>query len=191
MNDIGLIVVSTVLVNNIVLTRFLGLCPFMCVSRRLETAAGMALATGFVLTLAAILTYLLYTYALIPLDLAQLKIILFLLVIAGVVQFTEMIVHRTSPLLYQVLGIYLPLITSNCAVLGISLINIEQSETFLEAVTFGIGTATGFALVLILFTALRERIAAANVPGPFKGAAIGLIAAGMMSLAFMGFAGLA
>ncbi|MEE8527685.1 MAG: electron transport complex subunit RsxA [Gammaproteobacteria bacterium] len=191
MNDLGLIVVSTVLVNNIVLTRFFGLCPFMGVSHRLETAAGMALTTGFVLTLSAILTYLLYSHALIPLGLAQLKIILFLLVIAGVVQFTEMIVHRTSPLLYQVLGIYLPLIASNCAVLGVSLINIDESESFLEAVIFGIGTAAGFALVLILFTALRERIAAADVPGPFKGAAIGLIAAGMMSLAFMGFAGLA
>ncbi len=191
MKEIGLILVGTVLVNNIVLVRFLGLCPFMGVSRRLETAAGMALATGFVLTIATALTYVLYTYVLAPLGLEYLKIILFLLVIAAVVQFTEIVVHRTSPLFYQVLGIYLPLITSNCAILGIALLNIEESRTFVAAIAFGLGTAAGFALVLVLFTALRERIAAADVPGPFKGAAIGLITAGLMALAFMGLAGLA
>ncbi len=191
MKEIGLILVGTVLVNNIVLVRFLGLCPFMGVSRRLETAAGMALATGFVLTIATALTYVLYTYVLAPLGLEYLKIILFLLVIAAVVQFTEIVVHRTSPLFYQVLGIYLPLITSNCAILGIALLNIEESRTFVAAIAFGLGTAAGFALVLVLFTALRERIAAADVPRPFKGAAIGLITAGLMALAFMGLAGLA
>ena len=191
MKEIGLILVGTVLVNNIVLVRFLGLCPFMGVSRRLETAAGMALATAFVLTIATALTYVLYTYVLAPLGLEYLKIILFLLVIAAVVQFTEIVVHRTSPLFYQVLGIYLPLITSNCAILGIALLNIEESRTFVAAIAFGLGTAAGFALVLVLFTALRERIAAADVPGPFKGAAIGLITAGLMALAFMGLAGLA
>ena len=190
MTELALILVSTVLVNNFVLVKFLGLCPFMGVSRKLETALGMALATTFVLTLSAVCSYLVSEYLLAPLGLEYLRTITFILVIAAVVQFTEMVVHRTSPLLYQVLGIFLPLITTNCAVLGVALLNVQQTHGLLESAVYGFGAAAGFSLVLILFGALRERLAVADVPVPFQGAAIALITAGLMSMAFMGFSGL-
>ena len=190
MTELALILVSTVLVNNFVLVKFLGLCPFMGVSRKLETAMGMALATTFVLTLASVCSYLVSEYLLRPLGLEYLRTISFILVIAVVVQFTEMVVHRTSPLLYQVLGIFLPLITTNCAVLGVALLNVQASHGLLESAVYGFGAAAGFSLVLTLFGALRERLAVADVPVPFQGAAIALVTAGLMSLAFMGFSGL-
>ena len=190
MTELALILVSTVLVNNFVLVKFLGLCPFMGVSRKLETATGMALATTFVLTLSSALSYLVNTALLAPLGLEYLRTIAFILVIAGVVQFTEMVVRQASPLLYQVLGIYLPLITTNCAVLGVALLNVQESHGFLEPLVYGFGAAVGFSVVMILFAGIRERVAAADVPVPFQGAAIALITAGLMSLAFMGFAGL-
>ncbi len=190
MAEYGLILVSTVLVNNFVLVKFLGLCPFMGVSRKLETATGMGLATTFVLTLASTGSYLINNYLLAPLGMDYLRTIAFILVIAAVVQFTEMMVRKTSPLLYQVLGIFLPLITTNCAVLGVALLNIQHQHGFLQSATYGFGAALGFSLVLILFAALRERIAAAEVPRPFQGSAIGLITAGLMAMAFMGFTGL-
>ena len=190
MVDYLLILVSTVLVNNFVLVQFLGLCPFMGVSSRLETAMGMSLATTFVLTLASLCSYLTYTYLLEPFGLEFLQTISFILVIAFVVQFTEMVVHKTSPLLHKVLGIFLPLITTNCAVLGVALLNIKKSNGFIESILYGFGAAVGFSLVLILFAAMRERITVADVPAPFKGAAIAMISAGIMSLAFMGFTGL-
>jgi electron transport complex protein RnfA len=190
MTDLALILVATVLVNNFVLVKFLGLCPFMGVSRKLETATGMALATTFVLTLSAVCSYLVNAYLLQPLGLEYLRTIAFILVIAAVVQFTEMVVEKTSPLLYQVLGIYLPLITTNCAVLGVALLNIQESHGFLESLTYGFGAALGFSLVMILFAGVRERVAAADVPQAFQGASIALITAGMMALAFMGFSGL-
>ena len=190
MSDYLLILISTVLVNNFVLVQFLGLCPFMGVSNKLETAMGMSLATTFVLTLSSICSYLVYQYLLLPLDISYLRTISFILVIAVVVQFTEMVVHKTSPLLYRVLGIFLPLITTNCAVLGVALLNINKQNNFLESAFYGFGAALGFSLALILFSAMRERIAVADVPTPFKGAAIGMITAGLMSLAFMGFTGL-
>ena len=190
MKELGLILVATVLVNNFVLVKFLGLCPFMGVSRKLETAAGMALATTFVLTLSSVCSYLVQEYLLAPLGLEYLRTIAFILVIAGVVQFTEMFVHKTSPLLYQVLGIYLPLITTNCAVLGVALLNVQESHGLIESFVYGFGAAVGFSLVLILFAGVRERVAAADVPLPFRGASIALVTAGLMSLAFMGFAGL-
>lgn len=190
MKELALILVATVLVNNFVLVKFLGLCPFMGVSRKLETAAGMGLATTFVLTLSSVCSYLVQEYLLAPLGLEYLRTITFILVIAGVVQFTEMVVHKTSPLLYQVLGIYLPLITTNCAVLGVALLNVQESHGFLESFVFGFGAAVGFSLVLVLFAGIRERVAAADVPLPFQGASIALVTAGLMSLAFMGFAGL-
>jgi len=183
--------VSTILVNNFVLVKFLGLCPFLGVSRRLESAISMGLATTFVLTLASVSSYLLYQYLLIPLELEYLRTISFIVVIACVVQLTEIILHKISPTLHRLLGLYLPLITTNCAVLGVALLNIQAQHSFLESVIFGIGTALGFTLVLILFAALRERIDVADVPKPFQGAAIGLITAGLMSMAFMGFTGLA
>lgn len=190
MTEFLLLLISTVLVNNFVLVKFLGLCPFMGVSGKLETAIGMSLATTFVLTLASLCSYLVDHYLLAPLDLLYLRTLAFILVIAVVVQFTEMVVHKTSPTLYRLLGIFLPLITTNCAVLGVALLNVNARHNFVNSVIYGFGAAAGFSLVLILFAAMRERLAAADVPVPFKGAAIAMITAGLMSLAFMGFTGL-
>jgi H+/Na+-translocating ferredoxin:NAD+ oxidoreductase subunit A len=185
-----LIILSTALVNNVVLVKFLGLCPFMGVSNKLDSALGMGLATTFVLTLAAVSGWMLEHFVLTPLDLGFLRILTFILVIAVVVQFTEMVVRKTSPALYQVLGIFLPLITTNCAVLGVALLNVQQENSFLQSLLYGFGSALGFTLVLVMFAGLRERLALANVPAAFKGAPIAYIVAGLMSLAFMGFAGL-
>ena len=190
LGDIALLLVGAVLVNNFVLVQFLGLCPFMGVSNKLETAMGMSVATTFVLTLASVCSYLTYNYLLVPLDLAYLRTISFILVIAFVVQFTEMLVHKTSPMLHKVLGIFLPLITTNCAVLGVALLNINKSNGFIESLLYGMGAAIGFSLVLVLFAALRERINLADIPKPFQGPAIAMVSAGIMSLAFMGFSGL-
>jgi len=190
MSDILLLLVSTVLVNNFVLAKFLGLCPFMGVSSKVETATGMAAATTFVLTLASVASYLINSLLLKPLGLEYLQILSFILAIAVVVQFTEMVIQKTSPMLYRLLGIFLPLITTNCAVLGVALLNVNQGHNFIQSLIYGFGAALGFSLVLILFAAIRERIAFADVPTPFKGPAIALITAGLMSLAFMGFAGL-
>jgi electron transport complex protein RnfA len=188
--NLGIILISAVLVNNFVLVKFLGLCPFMGVSRRLETATGMAIATTFVLTLSSVASYLVHTYLLTPFGLEYLRTIAFILIIAAMVQFTEMVVQKTSPLLYRVLGIFLPLITTNCAVLGVALLNIQEQHTLIGSAVYGFGAAAGFSLVLILFAAMRERLAAADVPVPFQGASIAFITAGLMALAFMGFAGL-
>lgn len=190
MTEYALILVSTVLVNNFVLVKFLGLCPFMGVSRKQETAVGMGLATTFVLTLSSICSYLVSTYLLAPLGVEYLRTIAFILVIAAVVQFTEMVVHKTSPLLYQTLGIFLPLITTNCIVLGVALLNVQLTHGFLESALYGFGAAVGFSLVLALFATVRERVAVADVPTAFRGVPIALITAGLMSLAFMGFSGL-
>ncbi|MCG6886840.1 MAG: electron transport complex subunit RsxA [Proteobacteria bacterium] len=190
MTEYALILVSTILVNNFVLVKFLGLCPFMGVSRKLETATGMGLATTFVLTLSSVCSYLVNEYLLAPFGLEYLQTIAFILVIAVVVQFTEMVVHKTSPLLYQVLGIFLPLITTNCAVLGVALLNVQTEHNFIESALYGFGAAVGFSLVLVLFAAIRERVAVADVPEAFRGPSIALITAGLMSIAFMGFAGL-
>lgn len=188
--ELLLILVSTILVNNFVLVQFLGLCPFMGVSGKLETAMGMSLATTFVLTLSSLCSYVTYTLILEPFGLEYLKNISFILVIAVVVQFTEMFVHKASPMLHKVLGVFLPLITTNCAVLGVALLNINKSNDFFQSLLYGFGAAIGFSLVLVLFAALRERINVADVPQPFKGSAIGMVTAGLMSLAFMGFTGL-
>ncbi|KPV40987.1 electron transporter RsxA [Thiohalorhabdus denitrificans] len=184
------ILVGTVLVNNFVLVKFLGLCPFMGTSQRLETAVGMALATTFVLTLASVSSWAIDHFLLSPFDLGYLRTLSFILLIAALVQFTEMVVRKTSPLLYQVLGIFLPLITSNCAVLGVTLLNQQQGHGFLESAVYGFGAALGFSLVLILFSGIRERIALADVPIAFRGSAIALVTAGLLSLGFMGFTGL-
>lgn len=191
MSDLFLILVATVLVNNFVLTRFLGLCPFMGVSRNLEAAVGMSLATGFVLTLSSAMSFLLHRYVLLPLEIGYLRTISFILVIAASVQFTETMVRRLSPLLHQVLGIYIPLIATNCAVLGVALLNVQEAHGFVESVIFGFGASIGFALVLVLFASIREKLIAADIPAPFRGTAIALMTAGIMSLAFMGFSGMA
>lgn len=190
MTEYLLLLVATVLVNNFVLVKFLGLCPFMGVSGKLETAMGMSLATTFVLTLASVCSYLIEHYLLLPLGIGYLRTLSFILVIAVVVQFTEMVVHKTSPTLYRLLGIFLPLITTNCAVLGVALLNVNENHNFVESIVYGLGAAAGFSLVLILFAAMRERLAAADVPTHFKGASIAMITAGLMSLAFLGFSGL-
>ena len=183
MADYLLLFVGTVLVNNFVLVKFLGLCPFMGVSKKLETAIGMGFATTFVMTLASVCSWLMDTFILIPLDILYLRTLSFILVIAVVVQFTEMVVRKTSPALYRLLGIFLPLITTNCAVLGVALLNMQSA-------VYGFGAAAGFSLVMVLFAAIRERLATADVPAPFRGASVGLVTAGLMSLAFMGFSGL-
>jgi len=159
-------------------------------SRKLEVAAGMALATTFVLTLSSASSYLVNHYILLPLEIEYLRTIAFILVIAAVVNFTEMLVHKTSPMLYQVLGMFLPLITTNCAVLGVALLNVQTGYGFFESILFGFGAAVGFSLVMILFASIRERLAAADVPEIFQGAPIGLITAGLMAIAFLGFSGL-
>ncbi|MCO7222920.1 electron transport complex subunit RsxA [Pleionea sp. CnH1-48] len=190
MTEYLLLLVSTVLVNNFVLVKFLGLCPFMGVSSKVETAIGMSFATTFVLTLASACSYIVNTYLLEPLGLIYLRTLCFILVIAVVVQFTEMVIHKTSPLLYRLLGIFLPLITTNCAVLGVALLNVNEDHNFIQSIVYGFGASVGFSMVLILFSSMRERIAVADVPTPFRGPAIALITAGLMSLAFMGFSGL-
>ena len=189
-NEFFLILLSTVFVNNFVLVQFLGLCPFMGVSNKLESAIGMGAATTFVMTLASVCAYMVDHWILSPLGLEYLRTIAFILVIAAVVQFVKMFMEKTSPLLYRVLGVFLPLITVNCAVLGVALLNTQKAHNFFESTLYGFGGAAGFSMVLILFSAMRERLAVADVPLPFKGAAIGMITAGLMSLAFMGFAGL-
>jgi Na+-translocating ferredoxin:NAD+ oxidoreductase subunit A len=186
-----LVLVSTVLANNFVLVRFLGLCPFMGVSGKLEGAIGMSVATLFVLTLSSVSSYLLSTYLLEPLGLEYLSTLGFILVIATVVQLTEMIMRKSSPLLYRILGIFLPLITTNCAVLGVALLNVQQQHDLLQSALYGFGAAAGFGLVLVCFAAMRERLALADVPLHFRGAPIALVTAGLMALAFMGFTGLA
>ncbi|HEX5359808.1 MAG TPA: electron transport complex subunit RsxA [Fluviicoccus sp.] len=191
MSEYLLLLVGTILVNNFVLVQFLGLCPFMGTSRKLETAAGLALATTFVLTVSSVLAYASSVLLLKPLHLEYLNTLTFILVIAVTVQFTEMVMHKTSPALYRVLGIYLPLITTNCIVLGVALLNVRQDNpTFIKALLTGLGSGLGFALVLVLFAGLRERINVADVPRPFRGSAIALVTAGLMSLSFMGFSGL-
>jgi len=191
MYDYLLILLATALVNNVVLVKFLGLCPFMGVSRKMDSALGMGMATTFVLTLASAASWMLEHWLLQPLGIQYLRILAFILVIAATVQFTEMVIRKVSPALYQVLGIYLPLITTNCAVLGVALLNIMDSHPFIDSMLFGFGSALGFTLVLLLFAGLRERLALAQVPAAFAGAPIGFVVAGLLSLAFMGFAGLA
>jgi electron transport complex protein RnfA len=191
MSEYLLLLLGTVLVNNVVLVKFLGLCPFMGASSKVDTALGMGFATTFVLTLAAVCSWALETFALEPLGVEFLRIPTFILVIAAVVQFTEMAVKKVSPVLYQVLGIYLPLITTNCAVLGVALLNVSEKHGFVESLLYGAGSAIGFTLVMVVFAGLRERLALADVPAPFAGAPIGFITAGLLSLAFMGFSGLA
>lgn len=186
-----LILVSTVLANNFVLVRFLGLCPFMGVSNTIEGAIGMSVATAFVLTLSSMSSYLVYSYLLQPLGLEYLSTLSFILVIAVTVQLTEMVMRKSSPVLYRILGIFLPLITTNCAVLGVALLNMQQHHDLLQSALYGFGAAAGFGIVLVMFAAMRERLAQADVPVHFRGAPIGLITAGLMALGFMGFSGLA
>lgn len=190
MSEYLLLLLGTALVNNVVLVKFLGLCPFMGVSKKMDSALGMGMATTFVLTLASAASWMLEHWLLQPLGIAYLRILAYILVIAATVQFTELVIRKVSPGLYQVLGIYLPLITTNCAVLGIALLNVQEKHNFMQSLLYGFGSALGFSLVLLLFAGLRERLALANVPAAFAGAPAGFVLASLLSLAFMGFAGL-
>ena len=190
MTEYLVLLISTALVNNVVLVKFLGLCPFMGVSKRLDSALGMGLATGFVIVLAAAVSWILEHWLLFPLGLGYLRIMAFILVIAAVVQFVELVVRKMAPDLYQMLGIYLPLITTNCAVLGLPLINVQEKHSFVTTVVYDFGSSVGFTLALVMFAGLRERLALARVPAAFAGAPVAFVLASLMSLAFMGFAGL-
>jgi len=185
-----MILIGTVFVNNIVLVKILGLCPFMGVSKKLEASVGMAGATALVLSIGSMTSWGVNHYLLEPNGLIYLRTLSFIVIIASVVQFIEMVLEKNFPPLYQGLGIFLPLITTNCAVLGIPLLNAQQSHSFLESLFFGLGGAIGFSMVLILFASMRERMEAADVPKVLQGSAIAMITAALMSLAFMGFAGL-
>jgi len=194
MNYVGefaLLLIGTALVNNVILVKFLGLCPFMGVTKTIDTAFGMGLATTFVITMASGVCWMLEHWVLLPLGIDYLRILTYILVIAAVVQFTEMVVRKSVPDLYQTLGIYLPLITTNCAVLGLPLLNAQEKSSFVLSLFYGFGSSVGFTLVLLMFAGLRERLALARVPAAFSGAPIGFIAASLLALAFMGFAGLA
>jgi len=190
MGEFLLLMVSAILVNNILLLRFLGNCPFLGVSRKMDTATGMGLAVIFVMTLAGMITWLVYRYLLVPLSLEYLRTIAFILVIATLVQFVEMVIQKAAPPLYEALGIYLPLITTNCAVLGVAIINIDERYDLITAIFFSFASACGFALALVLMAGLRERFALVAIPKAFEGTAIGLVTAGLIALAFSGFAGL-
>ena len=190
MVELLLILISAIFVNNFVLARFLGICPFMGVSKKVETALGMGMAVTFVMTVATVVTWFIQYYVLFPFGIEYLQTIAFILVIASLVQLVEMVIQKASPVLYQSLGIFLPLITTNCAVLGLAVLNIQKGYGFLEGVIFAIGAAMGFTLALILFAGLRERIDLCPVPASFRGAAVAFVTAGLLSLAFMGFAGL-
>ena len=190
MPKLVIIIISAVLVNNFVLMRFLGICPFLGVSKRVSTAAGMSGAVLFVMTMASVVTWLVYHYVLVPFGLTYLQTVSFILVIASLVQLVELVLQKLSPALYKALGIFLPLITTNCAVLGVSVLNIQKDFNLIETTLFGAGAAIGFGVAMILFSGLRERIDLCDTPIPFRGTAIGLVTAGLLSLAFMGFTGL-
>ncbi|MFB0933829.1 MAG: electron transport complex subunit RsxA [Pseudomonadales bacterium] len=190
MSDALAILLTALFVNNFVLVQFLGLCPFMGATQKMEAAFGMAAATTFVLTLASASSYLIETYLLSPFGLEYLRIIVFIAVIAGLVQFSELVIRATQPVLHQVLGLFIPLITTNCAVLGVALLNVRQNQGFIDSVLCGLGAALGFSLVLIIFASLRERMSQTDIPAPFQGAAINMITAGILSLAFLGFTGM-
>ena len=184
-----LIFVSAIFVNNIVLSQFLGICPFLGVSKKIDTALGMGMAVAFVLTISTTVTFLVQKYVLDPLSLQYLQTITFVLVIAALVQMVEIVLKKVSPVLYQSLGIFLPLITTNCAVLGVAILVIQKDFSLIESIVYSVATALGFALALVVFAGLREQLALTNVPKGMRGMSIVLITAGLLSLAFMGFSG--
>ncbi|WKY46404.1 electron transport complex subunit RsxA [Eubacteriaceae bacterium ES3] len=184
------IVIGAIFINNVIFSRFLGICPFLGVSKQVETAAGMGAAVTFVLAMASAITYVVQYAILDPLNLGYLQTIAFILVIATLVQLVEMVIKKASPSLYQALGVYLPLITTNCAVLGIALLNIQYEYNFIETVFHGIGAALGFTLAIVLFAGVRERLETSAVPKSLEGFPIALITAGLMSIAFLGFSGM-
>lgn len=190
MKTLLLIAISSALVNNVVLSQFLGLCPFLGVSKKIKTAAGMGMAVIFVITISSLLTSVVYNFVLVPLNLTYLNTIVFILLIAALVQFVEMFLKKTSPALYQSLGVYLPLITTNCAVLGVALTNVSKEYGILTSVVNGFGTALGFTISIVILAGIRERCEHNDVPEAFKGMPITLITAGLMAIAFIGFSGI-
>jgi len=190
MNDLLLIIIGSVLVNNFVMSQFLGICPFLGVSRKTETAMGMGMAVTFVMAIASLFTYLIQTYLLVPLDLEYMQTIAFILVIAVLVQIVEIALKKISRSLYQALGVYLPLITTNCAVLGVALLNTREGYNLIESVVNGTSAAIGFTIAIVMFASIRERLAVSNMPKWMDGFPGALITAGLMAIAFMGFGGL-
>ena len=186
-----LIIITTALVNNVVLSQFLGICSFLGVSRQIKTSASLGAAVIFVITISSAVANLLYTYLLVPLQLEYLETIVFILVIAALVQMVEMFLKKTSPAIYKALGIYLPLSTTNCAVLGVALTNVQNEYNFVQSVVAGFGTAVGYTIAIVLLAGIRERIDESDIPAPFRGAPVVLLCAALMSIAFMGFSGLA
>ncbi len=190
LESLFVLLVGGILVNNYVLSRNLGICPFLGVSKQVETAFGMGMAVTFVMTLAGLITYLVQTFILNPLGLAYMQTVTFILVIAALVQFVEMVIQKSSPTLYQSLGVYLPLITTNCAVLGVAILNIKENYNLIETIVNSAASAVGFSLAIVLFAGIRERLELSNIPEAFKGFPIALFTASLMSMAFLGFAGL-
>lgn len=188
--SIFVILLGSILVNNFIMSRFLGICPFLGVSKRVETAVGMGLAVTFVMALASVITYLAHYFILVPLKLEYMQTLAFILIIAALVQFVEMVIQKSSPSLYQALGVYLPLITTNCAVLGVAIINIEEGYDLFQTLINGVGGALGFTLAIVLFAGIRERLDLSDIPKPLQGFPIAMITAGLMSVAFLGFQGL-
>lgn len=190
MKDLLLIAIGSALVNNVVLSQFLGLCPFLGVSKKVETAGGMGAAVIFVITIASAVTNLVYTFILVPTKLEYLQTIVFILVIAALVQFVELFLKKSMPSLYEALGVYLPLITTNCAVLGVALNNVQSDYNFVTSVVNGIGVSVGFTIAIVILAGIRERMEHNNIPESFKGMPITLVTAGLMAIAFFGFAGI-
>lgn len=185
-----LILLSSILVNNFIMSRFLGICPFLGVSKRVSTALGMGAAVTFVMAMASVITYLAHYFILVPMEMEYMQTLAFILIVAALVQFVEMVIQKMSPSLYQALGVYLPLITTNCAVLGVAILNIEEKYDLLQTLVNGIGGALGFTLAIVLFAGIRERLETSDIPEPFQGFPIAMITAGLMSVAFLGFQGL-
>lgn len=190
MRELILIFIAASITNNFVLTYFLGICPFIGVSNKIESSLGLGIATTFVMTMAATVTWLIYHYVLVPYNLVFLQYVTFIIVIASLVQFVEMFIRKVSPPLYKALGIFLPLITTNCAILGLTLFMVLRNYKFLESIVFGLGAGVGFTLALVIMAGIREDLDFADVPEPLKGAGITLLIAGMLALAFMGFGGI-
>ncbi|WP_319369824.1 electron transport complex subunit RsxA [uncultured Ilyobacter sp.] len=184
------IIVGAIFINNFVFAKFLGICPFMGVSKKVESSIGMGMAVAFVMTLASAVTWIVYKFLLVPYGLEYLQTIAFILIIASLVQFVEMAIQKTSPHLYKALGVFLPLITTNCAVLGVAILNIQDELNFIETVVNGFAAAIGFTLALVLLAGIRERLEYADIPRPFQGVPIAFVSAGLLAMAFMGFSGM-
>lgn len=184
------IIISSIFINNIIFAKFLGCCPFMGVSKKIDSSLGMGMAVTFVITIASAVTWIVYTLVLKPLGLEYLQTISFILIIASLVQFVEMAIQKTSPSLYKALGVFLPLITTNCAVLGVAIINIQSEYNFIETIVNGFGVAIGFSLALLLLAGIREKLEYADIPKSFKGVPIAFVTAGLLAMAFMGFSGM-